>query len=552
MLLNFIFILLSAALVSEVLPKNRTSGLWSLLLLSVVAYSGSHLFAEDSAMLQTVVYPWLQTPNLEINLNINLNTQNLPAVEGLWLLTFAALLGNWAYPGEKSPNGFNGLLLLNLVCMLLLVFAENYVQMLVALGICDVLVFGMINDFAAKRKYIYANFLADVGILSICAVIIGQSGNINIGQLSAYFEFGHHRDFVAILLLVCIFAKSGLFLFQGIYLDMAPLLLNRLSAILYITTPLAGFILLNKLHVLLNISHYTYPLLYLFSIVSVIWGSWGFLVMDNLKHKAVYLAMMFWGMVYYLTADGHPVLLNHFVFLLLSAYMLGQTLTLVNLASSNEVYVSEMGGFGKHIRLTFVLSALLLAAYFDMWSGLFDPHICEILGYCALVAMVFAHFCAEVYFGKSHADERVIALLKNPLPLFSVGLAAAAAAIFWLYPQNIGYVAVLMAIWSVFLLLRPLRRLNRLADNEWLQNSDYIDDLYDLLINTPIKIIGRVLWLMIDFVFIERTVISFLRSIFNFLIFVVRKLNANTWLINSLFILGGFAVMYAAWLEGGR
>lgn len=133
-----------------------------------------------------------------------------------------------------------------------------------------------------------------------------------------------------------------------------------------------------------------------------------------------------------------------------------------------------------------------------------------------------------------------------------MGLLAAAAAIFWLYPQNIRYVAALMAIWGVFLLLRPLRRLNRLADNEWLQNSDYIDDLYDLLINTPIKIIGRVLWLMIDFVFIERTVISFLRSIFNFLIFVVRKLNANTWLINSLFILGGFAVMYAAWLEGGR
>jgi len=552
MLLDFIFILLSAAVISEILPKNRTSWLWTLLLLLLVAYSGSYLFMGNSAILQQIAYPWLQTPNLEINLNINLDVQNLPAVQGLWLMTLIALLGNWGYPGEKSPNSLNGLLLLNLLSTLFLTFAENYVQLLVALGLGDVLVFGMINDFSAKRKYIYANFLADMGILSICSVIMGQSGNMHIGLLSTYFETGHHRDFVAILLLICIFVKSGLFLFQGIYMDMASLLFNRLSVILYMATPLAGYILLNKLSVLLNVSQFTYPILYIFSGLSVLWGAWGFVALDNIRYKAVYLSMMFWGMVYFLTASGHQTALAPFMALLFSAYLFSHTLTLVNLASSNEVYVSEMGGFGRHIPFTFGLSVLLMAAYFCAWGKLEPSSPYAVWTFGAAISVLFAHFCTQVYLGKSNADERVVALLKNPLPLWGIGLMFGAAAVFYIYPQNLLLTVCLGGVFLLCLLLRPLRKLTTLYGKAWLQDNNYLDNFYDLVLNTPIKVVGRVLWLTVDFVFIERTLISFIRNVFNFLIFIVRKLNSNTYFMNILYILFGIAVVCGAWLKGGH
>ena len=363
MLVELLILILGAGLISELVPKNRLPVLWSLFSAAAVSYFVYRLSLLGNAPDLYLNCPWLKIPNLAVNLEIVVNAGNIYLVFALSILALLVLLQN-TFGAENAKNSLNGLVLLNLLSSLMLVFAGNYVQMLVAVGVCDVLVFSAVNNIEAKKKYIYANFLADIGLVSIFAVILGQGGGLELDKLPDYARFGHHKDFVAILLLLCIFVKTGLFLFHGAYTEMRTLGFNRLNYVLFTATPLTGYLLLLKTESLLQISPFSYPLLKIFALSSVLWGVWGALAIDNLKQKAVYFALMFWGLVYAFAAFGSRLDSLQFASLLTAAFLFGQVLMLICAAASNETQVSETGGFLKSLKFTFLLALLVLAAFF--------------------------------------------------------------------------------------------------------------------------------------------------------------------------------------------
>ena len=365
MLVELLILILGAGLISELVPKNRLPVLWSLFSAAAVSYFVYRLSLLGNAPDLYLNCPWLKIPNLAVNLEIVVNAGNIYLVFALSILALLVLLQN-TFGAENAKNSLNGLVLLNLLSSLMLVFAGNYVQMLVAVGVCDVLVFSAVNNIEAKKKYIYANFLADIGLVSIFAVILGQGGGLELDKLPDYARFGHHKDFVAILLLLCIFVKTGLFLFHGAYTEMRTLGFNRLNYVLFTATPLTGYLLLLKTESLLQISPFSYPLLKIFALSSVLWGVWGALAIDNLKQKAVYFALMFWGLVYAFAAFGSRLDSLQFASLLTAAFLFGQVLMLICAAASNETQVSETGGFLKSLKFTFLLALLVLAAFFSV------------------------------------------------------------------------------------------------------------------------------------------------------------------------------------------
>ena len=253
MLIKLLLLILGAGLISELVPKNRLPVLWSLFSSAAVLYFIYRLSLLGAAPDIVLDYPWLQIPNLAVGLEIGINAGNVGLVYALLTLALLALWQN-TFGADNAKNSVNGLVLLNLLSALLLVFAENYIQLLVAVGVADVLVFSAIDNVEAKKKYIYANFLADIGLLSIFAVVLGQGGGVELSALAGYERFGRHKDFVAVLLLLCVFVKSGLFLFHGTYTALRGLGFNRLNFVLYAATPLTGYLVLLKTESLLHIS----------------------------------------------------------------------------------------------------------------------------------------------------------------------------------------------------------------------------------------------------------------------------------------------------------
>lgn len=550
MLVELLILILGAGLISELVPKNRLPVLWSLFSAAAVSYFVYRLSLLGNAPDLYLNCPWLKIPNLAVNLEIVVNAGNIYLVFALSILALLVLLQN-TFGAENAKNSLNGLVLLNLLSSLMLVFAGNYVQMLVAVGVCDVLVFSAVNNIEAKKKYIYANFLADIGLVSIFAVILGQGGGLELDKLPDYARFGHHKDFVAILLLLCIFVKTGLFLFHGAYTEMRTLGFNRLNYVLFTATPLTGYLLLLKTESLLQISPFSYPLLKIFALSSVLWGVWGALAIDNLKQKAVYFALMFWGLVYAFAAFGSRLDSLQFASLLTAAFLFGQVLMLICAAASNETQVSETGGFLKSLKFTFLLALLVLAAFFSVLFKTVEGSPWLAGGYALLFAAASAHVLSQILLGESRADERVQAMLKNP-PLPSwLPVAAAAAVLCWSFRLSPLWLTPLLAAWLGLFFLRPLRRLDALYDNDVLQEADYVGTAYELLIITPVKVIGRLLWLTVDFVFIERTIISSVQNALGFMIFLFRRIHSGTVTGMLLFMLLGFAVIGIVWLYGG-
>ena len=142
-------------------------------------------------------------------------------------------------------------------------------------------------------------------------------------------------------------------------------------------------------------------------------------------------------------------------------------------------------------------------------------------------------------------------LSRKSLKLSWLPVAAAAAVLCWSFRLSPLWLTPLLAAWLGLFFLRPLRRLDALYDNDVLQEADYVGTAYELLIITPVKVIGRLLWLTVDFVFIERTIISSVQNALGFMIFLFRRIHSGTVTGMLLFMLLGFAVIGIVWLYGG-
>lgn len=341
-------------------------------------------------------------------------------------------------------------------------------------------------------------------------------------------------------------------MFHNQLLDLRGVTFNRMLLVVYASTPLVGVVILHKTMPLLEASNYSIPLIQLIAVLSMVWGFLNSLVNDNIKDRSTYIAMMIYGYIYSLMSFGQLQTPAELAQLILLGYLVGLNFFMIYLSSSNEIYISKMGGFGKSLQITLGLSMFIAAVY--MQAILKDINPENYIWSTSLLSfgvISLAHFYNQVFLGESKADDRVIALLKNaglyillPTLLLLVGVA-------WyndFYSPQLGYIFV---GFIALLLMQPFRPLEYLADYEALQEEDYFEKFYNLIILTPIKIIGRVLWLLVDFILIERTIISSLNQGTGVLIKLTARLQSSSLWSYLLLSLLGLAIMLIAFYVKG-
>lgn len=544
MISNIFLYLVVTGLGTQIITKGNFERLLSLLLLSLLTFVTLHLYQSWQLNLHdNFTYHWITSRYNKVDINLFSTTANYSFIFPFFIISALMILHNIFYSLEANKLCLNGLILLNLAGLILLICSQNFIQLLVGACVIDVLGFYLINDMSAKKKYIFYNMIADLGLFMVFAILWGYLGSINIEKFGDYKKLGSHKDLVAIALLICIFVKSGLFLFQNQLLDLYVINFNRLNIISFCSTPIAGIILLYKTYGLLSISEYSIPILQAFAGVSLIWGLCGAILMDNVKEKVVYLNIMFYAMIYGLLSIG-LISISLFSSLIIMSYLFVNCLQNVVIASSNENYISKMGGFIKSIKISLVVTLVTLFAVFQILLQNIDAenHF-WIWSYVSALVLVSSYILWQIYLGTTHADDRVWAMLKNPNIIYWLPQLLISGA--YIY-SNSFYNYELYVVYSVFLLLLiigPMRKLSALYDNVKLQEADWFSDLYEVIITTPIKVLGRVLWLTIDFLIIEKTIISTLNNMTNFLIRLIQKAHTNTWLNNLAFIVLGWGII---------
>lgn len=545
MLINIFFLLAASGLLAIILKKNHYDSLLSFLMCAFSAFLMINMLENwQLGLASTNVFPWIQYQKFNININLSTNNSNYLVFLPLMLIAVLSMLNNVLSKNEMYKLRLNGLIAMNLAAFILLVNSADFVQLIVSSSIITVLGLYMIDDFAAKKKYIYYNLLADMGLFTVFAIIYGSTHSVELASLSRYKDIGTHKDLVAILVLISLFAKSGLFLFQNQLLDLSGLNFNRLLVVCFCSTPVASFIILSKINALLLVSAYVAPILYVVIIASALWGFFGAMLIDNIKEKALYLSMLFYAYIFYLLAIEKEMSFEMVGLNLLGAYLLNIPLLWINVAASNEIFVSRMGRFLRNLKFTFFMSLLIIWSFSGILLSAWQPDKIIAWIYLGMILISFSHLFYQVFRGSSAVDERVEALLCNP-GIFSwlppILLASLLVYISDSWQNAYSLYAIIVVLVLTF--VGPLRFLARLSDVEVIQNNDILEKIYNAFFLEPIRILGRVLWLTIDFLLIERTLISSLHHFVNLFIRILQKIQKPYWYSYLLMSLSGLGIV---------
>ena len=76
-----------------------------------------------------------------------------------------------------------------------------------------------------------------------------------------------------------------------------------------------------------------------------------------------------------------------------------------------------------------------------------------------------------------------------------------------------------------------------------MQNADFFSGGYNIIIARPIKFIGRVLTLLVDFVFFERTLVSTVMLSAGIVVRGFRQINREGVLRSVLFVFAAFLIL---------
>ena len=347
------------------------------------------------------------------------------------------------------------------------------------------------------------------------------------------------------MLLFAIGCKCGLFLLNGHYFSLKNAAFNRIICIMALSVPLSGLILTDKLRPLLQISDLTANILPWWSLLSVVPGLAGALINNNLKSKVVSLSLAVYAFmlpeVYFNSGRLQVMVPWMLIFNTLAAVIF----VIVSNAASEENNMAYLGGFWRGTKGNFVLTLLLCAALGAGFASLNGGQ--GLMMFAAAYLAILALDIKMAYWGRPRADEKVMAFAQNAGILYWLPLVAVS---FWLIWQNTAWKNIaayeLLAVPAVLLAGMPVLWLVRLGGMKIWQ-TDVLSGLYERLIILPLKFLGRVLWLVFDFVVIERSIIGTVSAAASALVTGVRKIQEARCSNYILSILSGILIMLVYW-----
>lgn len=472
----------------------------------------------------------------------------------LFFLSLLSVFNNNIFRYEEKRSSFNSLIILNFVTLSLLISAENYVQLITAVFVSDILGYLILKDVDSSHRFVIYNLFADMCLFMILALACGKIQSLEINQLLNYKQIGGHRDFVGLVAAFAIFIKIGCFLFQSYLLDIAAARFQRMSAVNLLFSPLVGVLLLVKLHNLLAVSNLFLPCFQIMSGATYVTGIIYFVVKDNIQKKMVCLNMAFYGMLMYmlmLNGFGWSALFSYY---LISVYMFNQLFFMIYLYQNREEKVSKMLN-GREINTlqmqVLLLQFVVLAAVFRTISGriaraLADGYIITAAESVFLLSMGI--ILNHIY--KSPHTRRLDYLAPNPrrfwVFLVNTALIFIGGVIFNIYSwQSFIFITIFLGLTA----LPVWQRFRVFYEKEGLQKEDVSKSLFYYVLVEPLKYISRMLWLVVDFMFSERIITAVFSALNRNGISFFFKINPKGSVAGILFVFIGIAAFTLAFFR---
>ena len=536
------------------LPKDKFSRFFSALLFLAAGIGVWNLIqASRSAYAEPFVFHWIQYKTLHIDINLSSNLRNFIQIMPFGIVLLVSLFGNIFSRQETRRLRLGGLMCINLAFLLLLVCANNLIVLMISAFLIGITTLYIINDYDSKKTYIFYNLVSDMALFTACAIIYSRFHQVELSVLSRYAREGEHVSLVALLILLSLMIKNGLFLFQNQLLSFRDINFNRMIFLSFCSLPVVGMSIYEKALPLLSSFEYTGIIIGTAAALSTLYALGGALIYDDIKEKTLCFNMLFWALLYAVSLTMPQFSFAACYPLLLLMLALNGLIHALSASASDEVYASKMGGFAKMLWPQLVFFIIWYAVFAQNVFALAKPAPIlnfELGTFAFAVALALAHLLRQAFFGTTRADDIVCARLRT-LPYTDCWLPAVLICGFYALPlSKISIPAgMALAVFVLLLVMHPLRGLSRYYADEELQLSEFFKRFYELLILTPITVLGRILWLTIDFVIIERTIINSLSDMIKFLIRISQKIHQPQMLNYVLLTLCGLGIIF---LYAGR
>ena len=460
-------------------------------------------------------YAWLTSKSYPVNLDFFAQSSTYGAVLVPLALTLLAMIYTFSDHMEKYKFFLNGLYLLNLAALILMLCAHNNLQTLLGACFIDVIGFCAINNVQARRRYIFYNLLTDTALFVAFAILWGECHTNIITQLSQCHS--SNRELALSAIMAAAFIKIGLFPFQGYILPAAVLNESRRALLSYLSTPLSGFIILYQFQPqFLNVLSDS-PWLTTASLLSIIWGTIGAVLMKHVADKKLYINLVFYGLAYDIIAEFG-----------------GQYMRIIAMLWGLHILLSYSLAYTRKNAWASTATILIIFAAIMLETNLLPQNT------------IIWSYRVGILFALGVTGSQIHSQAREENSLFNLGMTSmSAAVVISRFPEYSPNDAYLLLALGILLALRPYRWLQKSYNSSALQTADILSKTLYIIFAGPLHFLGRVLWLTVDFVIIERTILNSLTKINEWFASLLKKFHIpSIW--NSLIfaVLGGIILVY--------
>lgn len=492
---------------------------------------------------------WDSSASGDIKIAINSTLQNYHIVFPFFMIAVVALFNNLVFRYEKKKKAFSTLVIFILTSFIMLISGDNFVQIITCVFVIDILSQMLIQDVHASRRYGIYNLVADMGLFLVFALMRGSLNNLNMDTLTQYYDTVKYKDLIAAIMLVSLAIKFGFFVFHSYLLDLKSAKFHRLVLIPYLSTPMVALILFIKMRMFLAESHTFYLVFNILLGMTILWGAAGAAVIRGLKEKSVYFSMMIVALLVKLSEENGFVWNLSFSWLLICGFLFNICIYYLHYYANRENNLALL--FRRQRKISLALYAVCVVAIFLMMAfsvclaGFYSADTALwIYGFALLFLPTAANMFSQTIKNVEQNTDVLSAQTvdRRPLPMLLLIVSLSAAAVClndasW-YPAIAAGGLFVVLMW-----IRPQRWLIKDSLCEKMQNADFFSGGYNIIIARPIKFIGRVLTLLVDFVFFERTLVSTVMLSAGIVVRGFRQINREGVLRSVLFVLAAFLIL---------
>ena len=499
-------------------------------------------------------FVWNTSQGRDLKFDILSNAYNYALVLPCFLITLLGCLHNLLYRCEERKSAYISLLVFNLVALIVLITSNNFVQLISALFVVDILALFMIKDIKAAQGYLLLNMAADMMLFTVLALINSRVDSLDISEIMRYRQSGFHDDFAALTGLTAIFAKLGFAVFQIGNMALKDIRFHRMQNVLLLSSPMAALILLLKFNMLWRVSDYFNTYADVVCWITLLWAFVGSVTADNFQVKIVYWQMSFWALMVELLRFYGFAWISEFTYLLLEMYVLLSTLYLLNFYNNRCKLVSQMMKLRlthkKRLASIVLISALVLAAMANTLTLMYNnANRHYIWAFAVLFGSSLAITIGQILFYRGKRYVGVQHDIKFKWPVLAELLLLCGALLYRAQWQNIQIWAV-PAVFVLLLFIPWLRKTVYFYKVGWLQRGDILGRIYHALIKS-FRWCGRVFWLLFDRLFLEKIVLGSAIVLSGGCLRVFRRLHGSAVIGGLLVVVVLLMLLWYSYLSGG-